>query len=383
MKAVAVRPAARTVELIDHPAPAVPTATQVLLRVLEVGVCGTDREICAFEFGTPPPGEDHLVIGHESLAEVVETGPDVRTVAPGDLVVPAVRLPCAEPGCWPCRAGRPDSCRSGAFLERGIRGAHGFMTESVVEDERDLHFVPRALRDVAALVEPLTIAEKALVQLFQIQARLPWACAHAEREGPGHCHRALVLGAGPVGLLGAMALVSRGFETLVFSREEDTDPKADLVRRIGGRFVSASAGPLAAQCGALGPMDVLYEAAGSSRLALDGLATLGPGGVAILTGVPGRHAASPVDTDLLTHRLVLGNQVVLGTVNAGPDAFAAAIRDLALFEERWPAVLRGLITGRHPIEAYRELLLGPPTGIKNLVSFESRASAGPLPTEER
>jgi threonine dehydrogenase-like Zn-dependent dehydrogenase len=174
-----------------------------------------------------------------------------------------------------------------------------------------------------------------------------------------------------------MALASRGFETLVFSREEDTDPKADLVRRIGGRFVSASAGPLAAQGAALGPMDVVYEAAGASRLALDGLATLGPGGVAILTGVPGRHPASPVDTDLLTHRLVLGNQVVLGTVNAGPDAFAAAIRDLAIFEERWPAVLRGLITGRHPIEAYRELLLGPPSGIKNLVSFESRASVEP------
>jgi glucose 1-dehydrogenase len=373
MKAVAVRPAARTVELVDHPAPAIETPTQVSLRVLEVGICGTDREIAAFEFGTPPDGAEHLVIGHESLAEVLEVGAHVTALRPGDLVVPMVRQPCPHPGCDPCRASRPDFCRTGAFLEHGIRGAHGFMTERLVEEERFLTIVPRGLREVAVLVEPLTIAEKGLRQLFAVQSRLPWACPHADAEGPGHCHRALVLGAGPVGLLGAMALRARGFETAVFSLEPDDHPKAALVRAIGARYVSAAAHPPATLAQELGPVDVLYEAAGASRLALQILDLLAPNGVAILTGVPGHQAPSAFDTDAFVRRLVLGNQVVLGTVNAGPDGFAAAIADLETFDRRWPAPLRGLVTGRFPIESYRELLLGPPAGIKSLVSFESPA----------
>jgi threonine dehydrogenase-like Zn-dependent dehydrogenase len=369
MKAVAVRPAARTVELVDHPAPVIETPTQVALRVLEVGICGTDREIAAFEFGTPPAGADHLVIGHEALAEVLEVGTRVTALRAGDLVVPMVRRPCPHPECSPCRAARPDFCRTGAFRERGIRGAHGFMTERLVEEERSLTVVPSALREVAVLVEPLTIAEKGLLQLFAIQSRLPWTCRHAAAEGPGHCQRALVLGAGPVGLLGAMALRVRGFETSVFSLEPDDHPKAQLVRAIGARFVSAATHRPATLARDLRPVDVLYEAAGASRLALEGVDLLAPNGVAILTGVPGHRAPSDFDTDALVRRLVLGNQVLLGTVNAGPDGFTAAIADLETFDRRWPGPLRGLVTGRFPIEAYRELLLGPAAGIKSLVSF--------------
>jgi threonine dehydrogenase-like Zn-dependent dehydrogenase len=370
MKAVAVRPAQRSVELIAHPDPTLETPTQARLRVLEVGICGTDREICHFDYGTPPPGSDHLVIGHESLTEVVEVGPGVTAVKPGDLVVPTVRRPCPHAHCWPCRSGRPDFCRTGDIRERGIKEAHGYMTEFVVEEEAYLNPVPPALRDVAALVEPLTIAEKSLFQLFDLQERLPWTCPHAEKEGPGHCHRALVLGAGPVGLLGAMALVVRGFETCVFAREPATGTKGDLCRAIGARYLSSETDPLETLREKLGPMDVIYEAAGSSRLAFDSLSVLGPNGVAILTGVPGLHGSSLVDTDRVMRGLVLSNQIILGTVNAGRDGFGAAIADLAEFKRRWPAAVAGLITGRHPIEAFSDLLLGQPGGIKNLISFE-------------
>jgi threonine dehydrogenase-like Zn-dependent dehydrogenase len=245
------------------------------------------------------------------------------------------------------------------------------MTEFVVEEEAYLNPVPRALRDVAALVEPLTIAEKSLLQLFDLQKRLPWACPHAETSGPGHCHRALVLGAGPVGLLGAMALAVRGFDTYVFARDAETSGKAELTRSIGARYVSAATHSVEALRDTLGVFDVIYEAAGSSRLAFDSLGALGPNGVAILTGVPGLRGRSEVDTDRVMRSLVLANQIVLGTVNAGRDGFGAAIADLVEFERRWPTALRGLVTGRHPMEAYRELLLGRPQGIKNLISFES------------
>ena len=186
------------------------------MRVLDVGVCGTDREIISFQYGTPPEGSDYLIIGHESLSEVVETGPQVSKVKAGDLVIMTVRRPCQHPDCVACREGRQDFCYTGDYTERGIKQRHGYMTELVVEEERYLNPVPRELRDVAVLVEPLTIAEKSLEQLSTVQRRLPW-------DRPRHC--AVVLGAGPVGILGAMALQVEGFEVSVYSRSANHEEK--------------------------------------------------------------------------------------------------------------------------------------------------------------
>ena len=142
--------------LIEHPAPVVSAPTDVKIRILDVGICGTDREICGFDYGTPPAGCDHLVIGHEALGEVVEVGVAVTRLKPGALVVPMVRRPCDHGDCLACREGRQDFCYTGDFTERGINGRHGFMTELVVDDERYMNVVPQELRDVAVLVEPLT-----------------------------------------------------------------------------------------------------------------------------------------------------------------------------------------------------------------------------------
>jgi len=371
MRAVAVFPGTREVALVDHPAPGRTGTTEVKLKILEVGVCGTDREIAAFEYGTPPPGSPHLVLGHESLAEVVEVGREVTRVRPGDLVVPMVRRPCPHDSCVPCRAGRQDFCSTADYTERGIVQAHGFMTEWVTEDERYLNVVPRELRSVAVLVEPLTVAEKALIQLRIIQSRLPWACAHSTSAGFGHCHRAVVIGAGPVGLLGAMALAAAGFDTYVYSRDVVDGPKAALVRSFGAHYVSSQTDDpdrLAAQ---VGNVDLVYEAVGASRIAFDVLRVVGTNGVFIFTGVPGRKGPVEVDTDLLMRNVVLRNQIVLGTVNAGRDAFEAAIRDLGIFLARWPDAVRGLLTGRFPLDSYQELLLRKPPGIKNVIVPES------------
>jgi hypothetical protein len=153
------------------------------------GVCGTDREICAFQYGTRPDGTEHLIIGHESLGEVVEVGSAVSRLKRGDLVIPTVRRPCTHDDCAACRSGRQDFCFTGDFSERGIKNLHGFMTEFVVDDERYMHVVPPALRDVAVLVEPLTIAEKAMNQVDQVQQRLPWACEIEPGKARRTCHR--------------------------------------------------------------------------------------------------------------------------------------------------------------------------------------------------
>ena len=368
MRAIAVLPGRREVTLLSAPEPRISSPTEVRIRILDVGVCGTDKEICAFEYGIPPKGSEHLVIGHESLGEVVEVGGGVSKVKPGDLVVVMVRRPCDREECEPCRAGRPDFCSTGEYVERGIKSLHGFMTEYVVDDEKWLVPVPRALRDVAVLVEPLTIAEKALIQVHEIQARLPWSCATRTR---GWCHSAVVLGAGPVGLLGAMALVRDGFRTFVYSREAEGGAKDALVRSFGASYISTEATPPAKLAERVGGIDLVYEAVGLSRLAFDVMTQMDRNGIFVFTGVAALRGPQPLDTDTLMRNLVLKNQVALGTVNAGRDAFEAAVSDLSVFLERWPQAIRQVITGRFPIEGYRDLLLGRPTGIKNLIALAS------------
>lgn len=369
MKAVAVFPKEKAVRVVDHPEPGIETPTQVKLKMLDVGVCGTDREICAFDYGTPPPGSDYLVIGHESVGQVVEIGADVKTLKVGDVVIPTVRRPCPHATCVACREGRQDFCYTGDFTERGIKERHGFMTEYVVDEARYMNLVPAALREVAVLVEPLTIAEKALMQVWQVQARLPWACELVPGKPGAHCHTAVVLGAGPVGLLGAMALVRAGFDTYVYSKSPMPNPKADLVASIGATYIDAdSHSPEEMMRKAGGAVDLVYEAVGASGLAFEVLQHMGPNSVFVFTGVPGRKAPVSVDTDRLMRNLVLKNQVVFGTVNASIDAFRAAIEDLGAFLKNWPEATRALVTGRHPIDKSVGLLTGRAGGIKEVIA---------------
>src|SRR5437773_2081870 len=174
MRAVGVIPKNRQVGLLSHPAPRITAPTHVKIRTIEVGICGTDREICNFDYGTPPDGSEFLVLGHEALGEVVEVSSSTSQFKLGDLVVPSVRRPCPHHSCSPCRSDRQDFCFTGDFTERGIKMTHGFLTEYFVEEEKHLNFVPAELREVGVLVEPLTVAEKALAQVWQVQQRLPW-----------------------------------------------------------------------------------------------------------------------------------------------------------------------------------------------------------------
>ena len=369
MRAIAVTPSSKAVSLIDMAEPKLSSRSDVKLRTVEAGVCGTDREICAFEYGTPPPGTADLVIGHESLGEVIEVGANVTRVGIGDLVVPMVRRPCPHGHCIACRSSRPDFCFTGDFTERGIKEQHGFMAQFVVDDEQYMNVVPRALRDIAVLVEPLTIAEKGLAQVWDIQQRLPWGCPVIPGKAQAYCHKALVLGAGPVGLLGAMALVTAGFETCVYAREPAPNPKSALVEMIGAQYRSAQTHSLEELAIEIGNIDLVYEATGASRLAFDMMRYLGTNGIFIFTGVPGRKGPVQIDTDLMMRNLVLKNQVLFGTVNAGRDTFETAIRDLRTFSNAWPEAVKSLITGRFAMTDYRELLLGKPTGIKNVIQL--------------
>jgi glucose 1-dehydrogenase len=309
------------------------------------------------------------VLGHESLGEVVEVGSNVRHLKRGDLVVPSVRRPCGDPNCQPCRQDLQDFCATGQFTERGIKMRHGFMTEYYVEEEKYLTSVPASLRDIAVLVEPLTVAEKALAQVWQVQKRLPWVKANAPKDAQGTGLKAVVLGAGPVGILGAMVLVRHGFETFVYSRSEKPNPKADLVESFGAKYISAKTTHVDELEATVGNIDLVYEAVGVSRISYKVLKVLGMNGVFVFTGIPAPHPPTEVEADAIMRNLVLKNQVAVGSVNADKAAFDAAISDLGIFLKRWPDAVKSLITGRFTLENYRELLVGDKSGIKNVISI--------------
>jgi threonine dehydrogenase-like Zn-dependent dehydrogenase len=362
MKAVAVYPEKREVKLIERAEPRIQRDCEVRVRMLEVGVCGTDKDLCAFVFGTSPAGCDHFILGHESLARVMETGPAVESLRPGDLVVGKVRLPCAEPGCAACRRGYQDFCSTGKYRERGIQSLDGFMAEQVVEEEQYLYKVPAGLREVGILVEPLTIAEKAFRQAACVQERLPW-----KRERP--C--AVVLGAGAIGLLGAMKSILAGYRTYIYSLLPSPNPSAAIAGLIGAKYISSQEATVAQMLDEVrsegGEIDLIYEAIGSAPLAFDCLRVLGPNGVFLFIGVPYRGALGAIDMEKITANLIQKNQAVFGSVNAGRQAFLDAIRDLELIHARWPRALPGMITGRFPMEEFLDPVMGRAGGIKNVI----------------
>src|SRR4030095_125407 len=182
-------------------------------------------------------------------------------------------------------------------------------------------------------------------------------------------HRAVVLGAGPVGLLVAIALVNNDFDTYVYSREPAPNPKSELLESIGAHYISSGKITPEMLPERIGNIDLVYEATGASSLSFEIMKNLGTNGIFIFTGVPGRKGPIEVDTDLIMRNLVLKNQDVFGTVNAGRESFENSIRDLGTFTKRWPDAVKSLITGRFPMDAYRDFLLGRSGGLKNLIQL--------------
>ena len=222
------------------------------------------------------------------------------------------------------------------------------------------------------LTEPLTIAEKGLIELDSVLSRMPWVDPQkAESRGLN----AVVLGAGPVGLLGAMALLVRGFKTWVYSREAATSERAGWVEKVGAQYICSSDAARRRAAKRVGNVDLIYEATGSAGLAFAAMPAIGANGVFIFTGVPGRKTQVTLDGQKIMRDLVLENQVMYGTVNAGPPSFDHAIADLGKFKARWPEQVRALITGHYPPEKITEVLAGEKGAIKDVIRFGTPSAA--------
>jgi len=371
MKAIAVFPKEKRVALIDHPEPKIESPTQIKLKILDVGICGTDREICEFKYGAPPPGCDYLILGHESLGEIIELGSAVSDFKIGDLVVTMVRRPCGHKDCMACQAGRQDFCYTGDFKERGINGLHGFMAEYVVDDQKYMLRVPANLRDIGVLTEPLTIAEKAVREIYCIQKRLPWGNVDSKSTHLAGKYRALIIGAGPVGLLAALVCFICGFDVTVYSLELETTSRAKIATALGANYVSAKLNDITELGKHIsGNLDVIFDGSGASKLSFEMFPLLGYNGVFVWTGIPGRKESIDINAGTIMRDIVLKNQSIVGSVNAGYEDFKGAIKNLNELSDKLNLMPAALIK-RYPVEQYSELLLQPPAPdtFKSVICF--------------
>lgn len=344
MRAVAVRPGrSRSAELVELPRPRCREG-EALVRMLEVGIDGTDRELDAGAYGEAPPGDNLLVIGHEPLGVVLEACPGVDYVRAGDIVVPTVRRPCPA-RCPNCRLGEFDFCLTGDYQERGIKGLHGYLSEYVAVEADFLVRVPPDLGPVAVLVEPLAVVEKAFRQAYLIQQRMVW-----------EPQRVLVTGAGGVGILAAMLARLHGLEVLVYSLGSATGAREKILRQIGAEYVDAKSRSLAEAVERFGAPDLAIEATGHSPVAWEVVEVLHRNGVACLLSVTGGDRTAAIPSDRLNNLLVLGNRLVFGSVNAHRRDLEQAITDLAALRDLWPRALERFITRRVPMEQLRAAL---------------------------
>jgi threonine dehydrogenase-like Zn-dependent dehydrogenase len=347
MKAIAVFPGkADSVHLAELARPSVsdiPNGRGVVVKVLRVGVDGTDKEVNAAEYGAAPEGYDFLVLGHESFGQVESLGPNVTELKPGDYVVATVRRPGTSIYDL---IGTNDMTTDDTYFERGINLRHGFLTEYYVDDAEYIVKIPQGLKQVGVLLEPMTVVEKGIHQAYEIQRRLRvW-----------RPRRAAVMGAGTIGLLATLVLRLRGLEVTTFGRTPKPYLNSDLIEALGATYVSTTEVPILDYAKEHGAFDLIFEATGNSSVVFDSLQALGKNGVLVLSSVTGGARRIEVPADKINLEFVLGNKVMVGTVNANREYFEMGVRDMAQAEAEYPGWLARLLT--HPVnglENYTQL----------------------------
>jgi glucose 1-dehydrogenase len=342
LKAITILPgtpgSAKLEEFADPPESDGP----VLVDTLAVGVCGTDLEIASGDYGWAPEGHERLVLGHESIGRVAEA-PEGSGLAVGDYVVGIVRRPDPVP-CYSCAAGEWDFCRNGKYTEHGIKQLDGFMREHYRSDA--------SLGSLGVLLEPTSVVAKAWEQAERTGNRVTWKP-----------ERAVITGAGPIGLLAALMGVQRGLEVHVIDQVA-AGLKPDLVAAIGatyhtGKVEDACASP-----------DMIIECTGVPALVFDAMDHVAPGGVVCLTGVSSIGRTLSIDAGMINRDMVLQNECVVGSVNANRRHYEAAADALAKADKAW---LQRLITRKVPMEQFASALQREPDDVKVVIEIGSAA----------
>ncbi len=348
MKAVAVIPGKPgTIHLREVPKPEledVPNGRGVLIKILRVGVDGTDKEINAAEYGAAPVGDDFLIIGHESFGRVEAVGPNVTEFNARDYVALTVRRPGSSIYDL---IGTYDMTTDDTYFERGINLRHGFLTEYVVDTPEYIIRVPENLKDVGVLMEPMSVAQKAIEQAYRIQQRLRvW-----------NPKRAAVMGAGTLGLLATLVLRLRGLDVSTFGNTMAPFLNSKLIEELGARYISTKEMSLTNAAAAYGPFDLILEGTGYSPLVFEAMDVLAKNGVLAMVSVTGGSRNVEVPADKINLGFVLGNKVAFGSVNANREYFETGVKDLSTAALQYPGWLEKLLTDQvKGLENYADLI---------------------------
>jgi glucose 1-dehydrogenase len=369
MKAIAITPGTAGSRIVDRPEPSITTAEQVKIKVIRVGICGTDRTEVSGGRADAPDGQKELVIGHEMFGQVVDAGSAVTRVKKGDFAVFTVRRGCGK--CPPCLMGRADMCQTGKYRERGIHGLDGYQTEYVVDDQQYVVRVPTELEAVGVLLEPLSIVEKAIDEALRLQiVRCPEAATTPDWIVGRRC---LVAGLGPVGLLASMVLRVRGADVYGLDVVDSTSARPKWLEVIGGHYVDGRQVPADQVQKKIGAMDLILDATGIASLEFNILDALARNGAYVITGIPDGDRPLKIDGPELVRQLVLDNQVMIGSVNAARGHFQMAADDLSQAQLRWGGGhIAALITNRYPFSEFAALVSNhPPDAIKEVIEWSN------------
>jgi glucose 1-dehydrogenase len=366
LKAIAIVPGTAGSHLVERTEPSITTQDEVKVRMIRVGICGTDRKEVSGDRAETPDGLKDLVIGHEMFGQVVSVGSSVTRVKPGDYAVFTVRRGCGECAC--CLMNRADMCETGKYHERGIHGLDGYQTEQVVDREQYIVRVPAELEPVGVLMEPLSIVEKAIDEALRVQTvRCPDAATIPDWL---HGRRCLVAGLGPVGLLAAMILRLRGGEVYGLDVVDANTARPKWLVGIGGRYIDGREVPADQVKKKIGGMDFILDASGVAKLEFNLLDALARNGMYVLTGIPSGDRPLQIAGDELIRQLVLENQVMLGSVNAARGHFQMAADDLAQAHLRWGVQIAALITNRYSPDQFQGLMeQHQPDAIKEVIEW--------------
>ncbi|MBI2909329.1 MAG: alcohol dehydrogenase catalytic domain-containing protein [Chloroflexi bacterium] len=357
--------------------PEIQEADDVLVRVKEVGLDGTDFNMLRSGDQDIAPGRDKIVLGHELLGVVEVVGSKVTSVSPGDLVTMTVRRGCGE--CEPCMHNQSDMCLTGRFTERGIHKVDGFLTPYVVDKEQYVIKVPGELRQTAIFTEPLSIAEKGMEQLRVIQSRLKWSCPHPNHdfleEDWGGCKTALVVGAGQLGLLATALLRLAGAYIYTADVLPDDTPKAALVKRMDANYLDARDKTpdeiVDLCCTFTGTLDIIFEASGAAETAVRLIPHMSRGSIYVMTGIPRGDLNIEIDAAQLVRQVVRYNQVIVGSVNSNRKHFEMALKDMRRIDSQFGGILQDMATHRFRLEDYqRAFSLADPNHIKTVIEVE-------------
>jgi threonine dehydrogenase-like Zn-dependent dehydrogenase len=338
------------VHIFDVEKPRIRGPQDVLVRIVQTGICGSDRSMIKDDRKDIAPGAEYIILGHEAVGVVVEAGADVRKLKPGDAVIPTVRRGCGK--CASCANNQSDMCETGLFTERGLHKLGGFFTEYIVEEEQYLVPIPKEIAGLGVLVEPLSIGVKAMQLVELIQSRYPWACSphpgekHEDGEW-GYCKTALVFGAGPIGFLAVCLLRLGGVNTYVLENRDEDQPRVVLLKKLGAKYIDSRKAAPEEVNKLTGPIDMIIEATGVSEYALRLISALGRNGIYLFTGIPSaRYGEVKLDGNQLLRQTVKMNQVIVGTVNSNRSHFEEAVTLLGKMRKKFPDVIGHVIT-RH------------------------------------